>query len=81
MITYHYRMLYRHIALALLVVASLHAQQPTETQLNKLYSQIDDALGLHPGVNVADIGTGFAIDHALRMAERPHRVERSFALM
>jgi ubiquinone/menaquinone biosynthesis C-methylase UbiE len=46
------------------------AQQPTDAQLNKLYSQMDDALGLHPGATIADIGTGFAVDHALRMAER-----------
>lgn len=46
------------------------AQQPTEAQLNKLYSQMDDALGLRPGATVADIGTGFAVDHALRMAEK-----------
>jgi ubiquinone/menaquinone biosynthesis C-methylase UbiE len=46
------------------------AQQPTETQLNKLYSQMDDALGLRAGATIADIGTGFAVDHALRIAEK-----------
>jgi ubiquinone/menaquinone biosynthesis C-methylase UbiE len=48
----------------------LPAQQPTEAQLTKLYSQMDDALGLRPGMTIADIGTGFAIDHALGMAEK-----------
>jgi ubiquinone/menaquinone biosynthesis C-methylase UbiE len=56
-------------ALALLTIALLHAQQPTEAQLNKLYSQMDEALGLRPGATIADIGTGFAVDHALRIAE------------
>jgi hypothetical protein len=31
---------------------------------------MDDVVGLHPGAIVADIGTGFAVDHALRRAER-----------
>jgi ubiquinone/menaquinone biosynthesis C-methylase UbiE len=46
------------------------AQPPTDAQLNQLYSQMDDALGLHPGAMVADIGTGFAVDRALRIAEK-----------
>jgi ubiquinone/menaquinone biosynthesis C-methylase UbiE len=58
------------IASALLLVASLHGQQVTQEQLGKLYSQMDDAIGLHPGVTIADIGTGFAVDHALQMAEK-----------
>jgi hypothetical protein len=62
----------------LLAIAVLHAQQPTEAQLDKLYSQMDDALGLRPGAMIADIGTGFAIDHALRIAENLHRAGRSF---
>jgi hypothetical protein len=31
---------------------------------------MDDTLALHPGATIADIGTGFTIDHALRMAEK-----------
>jgi hypothetical protein len=54
----------------LLAITSLHAQLPTEAQLSKLYSQMDDTLALHPGATTADIGTGFTIDHALRMAEK-----------
>lgn len=63
-------MLHRLVAPALLAIGSLYAQQPTEAQLSKLYSQMDDALGLYPGATIADIGTGFAVDHALRMAEK-----------
>lgn len=54
----------------LLTIALLHAQQPTEAQLDQLYSQMDDTLGLHPGAMIADIGTGFATEHALRIAEK-----------
>jgi ubiquinone/menaquinone biosynthesis C-methylase UbiE len=61
--------LIRHSIIILTSCLAL-AQQPTDAQLNKLYSQMDDALGLHPGAMVADIGTGFAIDHALRIAEK-----------
>jgi ubiquinone/menaquinone biosynthesis C-methylase UbiE len=63
-------MLLKLAASGLLAIALLHAQQPTEAQLNKLYSQMDDALGLYPGASIADIGTGFAIEHALRIAEK-----------
>jgi ubiquinone/menaquinone biosynthesis C-methylase UbiE len=63
-------MLLKLTAPALLTIALLHAQQPTEAGLNTLYSQMDDALGLRPGATIADIGTGFAVDHALRMAEK-----------
>jgi SAM-dependent methyltransferase len=61
--------MYRLLAASVLLV-SLNAQQPTSAQLRKLYSQIDDVLVLHPGAIVADIGTGFAVDHALSMAEK-----------
>ena len=54
----------------LLISGFAAAQQPTEAQLNKLYSQMDDALDLRPGATIADIGTGFAVDHALRIAEK-----------
>lgn len=63
-------MLLRLAAPGLLAVALLHAQQAADAQLTTLYSQIDDALGLRPGVTIADIGTGSAIEHALRMAEK-----------
>jgi ubiquinone/menaquinone biosynthesis C-methylase UbiE len=60
----------RLAAPGLLAIALLHAQQPADARLDKLYSQIDDALGLRPGATIADIGTGFAIEHARRMAEK-----------
>jgi hypothetical protein len=72
-------MLHRLVAPTLLAIALLQAQPPTEAQLSKLYSQMDDVLGLHPGAIVADIGTGFAVDHALRMAGKLRREGRSFA--
>jgi len=72
--------MYRLLAAPLLAV-SLHAQPPTAAQLSKLYSQIDDVLGLRPGITVADIGTGFAVNHALSMTERLRRAARLFALM
>ena len=55
---------------AAVLIGALHAQQPSTAQLNKLYSQMDDTLALHPGAVIADIGTGFAVDHALSMAEK-----------
>ncbi len=61
--------MYRLLA-ALALLVSLNAEQPTAAQLSKLYSQMDDVLALHPGATVADIGTGFAVDHALSMAEK-----------
>jgi precorrin-6B methylase 2 len=52
----------------LLVIATLHAQQPSEAELDKLAAYMDKALGLHPGVSVADIGTGLAVQHPIRIA-------------
>ena len=63
-------MLLKLSALGLLAIGLVQAQQPSEAQLNKLYSQMDEAMGLRPGVTIADIGTGFAIEHALRIAEK-----------
>ena len=54
---------------ALIAVAMLPAQQRTEAELNKLAAQIDNALGLHPGMSVADIGTGAAVQHPIRIAK------------
>ena len=59
----------RLLAAAVLAV-SLHGQQVKPAQLDKLYSQIDSVLALHPGATIADIGTRFAVDHALRLAEK-----------
>jgi ubiquinone/menaquinone biosynthesis C-methylase UbiE len=61
-------MLLRLATLALMAIALLQAQ-PSEAQLNKLYSKIDDVMGVRSGAMICDIGTGFAIDHALRIAE------------
>src|SRR5258708_38728662 len=54
----------------LLAIELLDAQPPTTAQLDQLYSKMDDALGVRPGATIADIGTGFAVDHARRIAER-----------
>ena len=62
-------MLPRLAAPALLAIALLQAQ-PSDAKLDKLYSQMDDAMGVRSGAFICDIGTGFAIDHALRIAER-----------
>ena len=62
-------MLPKLAVLALVAIARLQAQ-PSAAQLNKLYSQMDDAMGVRSGALICDIGTGFAIDHALRIAER-----------
>src|ERR1700680_2030703 len=62
--------LLRLAAAGLLAIALFHAQEPDDARLNKLYSQMDNALGLRPGATIADIGTGFSIEHALRMAEK-----------
>jgi len=51
-----------------MLIAALAAQQPTEEELNKLAAHMDKALGLHPGMTVADIGTGLAVQHPMRIA-------------
>jgi ubiquinone/menaquinone biosynthesis C-methylase UbiE len=51
-----------------LAIASLRAQQPSEEDLRKLAAHVDKALGLHPGMTVADIGTGAAVQQPIRMA-------------
>jgi ubiquinone/menaquinone biosynthesis C-methylase UbiE len=59
----------RNLTIAgLLAVAALHAQQPSEAELTKLASHVDKALGLHPGMTVADIGTGAAMQQPIRIA-------------
>jgi ubiquinone/menaquinone biosynthesis C-methylase UbiE len=59
----------RNLTIAgLLAVAALHAQQPSEAELAKLASHVDKALGLRPGMAVADIGTGAAIQQPIRIA-------------
>ena len=55
------------IAIAVLGIALL-AQQPSEADLNKLAATMDSALGVRPGAVIADIGTGLAVQHPLRIA-------------
>jgi ubiquinone/menaquinone biosynthesis C-methylase UbiE len=69
-VRYDTGVLLRLAASGIFAIALLPAQQPTEAQLDKLYSQIDDALILQPGATICDIGTGYAIEHALRIAEK-----------
>jgi ubiquinone/menaquinone biosynthesis C-methylase UbiE len=58
----------------LLTIVALHAQQPSpwqqpsEDALKKLAAHVDKALGLHPGMTVADIGTGAAVQQPIRIA-------------
>ena len=52
----------------LLTLGALNAQQPTEAELAKLAAHMDKALGLRPGMIVADIGTGLAVHHPMRIA-------------
>lgn len=52
----------------LLTIGALNAQQPTEAELAKLAAHMDKALGLRPGMTVADIGTGPAVMHPMRIA-------------
>jgi cyclopropane fatty-acyl-phospholipid synthase-like methyltransferase len=52
----------------LLTIGALNAQQPTEAELAKLAAHMDKALGLHAGMTVADIGTGLAVMHPMRIA-------------
>jgi tRNA A58 N-methylase Trm61 len=47
---------------------ALSAQQPSEEDLAKLAAHIDKALGVRPGMRIADIGTGLAIQHPIRIA-------------
>jgi ubiquinone/menaquinone biosynthesis C-methylase UbiE len=52
----------------ILAVPFLHAQQPTDAELNKAFAQMDKALGVRPGATIADIGTGPAVQHPIRIA-------------
>jgi ubiquinone/menaquinone biosynthesis C-methylase UbiE len=54
----------------LLTIVALHAQQPSQEALNKLAAHMDRALGLRPGMMVADIGTGLAVQHPIRIAQK-----------
>ena len=61
--------MFRHLTVAgFLTIAALHAQQPSEEELKKLAAHVDKALGLHPGMTVADIGTGAAVQQPIRIA-------------
>jgi hypothetical protein len=62
-------MLLRFAMALALPIGLLHAQ-PSAAQLDKLYSQMDDAMGVRSGAIIGDIGTGFAIGHSLRIAEK-----------
>jgi ubiquinone/menaquinone biosynthesis C-methylase UbiE len=62
-------MLLRFAMALALPIGLLHAQ-PSAAQLDKLYSQMDDAMGVRSGAIIGDIGTGFAIDHSLLIAEK-----------
>ncbi|HWZ33183.1 MAG TPA: methyltransferase domain-containing protein [Bryobacteraceae bacterium] len=53
---------------ALLAMACSQAQQPTEAELNKVAAAMDAALGVHAGAVIADIGTGLAVQHPVRIA-------------
>ncbi len=53
---------------ALLTITALHAQQPSEEELKKLAAHVDKALGLRPGMTVADVGTGAAMQQPIRIA-------------
>jgi ubiquinone/menaquinone biosynthesis C-methylase UbiE len=61
----------RNLTLAgLLAIAAISAQQqPSEEELSKLAAHMDKALGLRPGMTVADIGTGLAVQHPMRIAQ------------
>jgi ubiquinone/menaquinone biosynthesis C-methylase UbiE len=61
-------MLRNLIVAGLLAVGAMRAQQPPEEALKKLSSQVDNALGLRPGMTVADIGTGAAMQQPIRIA-------------
>jgi ubiquinone/menaquinone biosynthesis C-methylase UbiE len=53
----------------LLAIALLPAQQLTDVE-RKYFASAYDALGLHPGAVVADIGTGHSLFHPYRFAEK-----------
>jgi ubiquinone/menaquinone biosynthesis C-methylase UbiE len=53
----------------LLAAALLHAQQLTDVE-RKFFSSADDALGLHPGAAIADVGTGHSLGNPDRIAEK-----------
>jgi hypothetical protein len=50
-------MLPRLAARGLLAIVLLEAQQPTDVE-PKFLTGIDNALGVHPGSVIADVGTG-----------------------
>ena len=55
------------LAIGLLLIARLYAQDVSEPE-RKFVAHIDDALGVHSGVVIADIGTGPTITQPERIA-------------
>jgi len=56
-------------AVLFVAIALLPAQELTDVQ-RKFLVTIDDALGVHSGAVIADIGTGSTLNHAIRIAEK-----------
>jgi ubiquinone/menaquinone biosynthesis C-methylase UbiE len=54
---------------SLFAIALLHAQPLTDAE-RKFFASADDALGLHPGAVIADIGTGHSLVRPYRIAEK-----------
>lgn len=57
------------LLLVALLPLLLGAQVLTDAE-NEFFEEMDNALGLHPGSVVADIGTGLAVLHPIRIAEK-----------
>ncbi len=53
----------------LFAIALLHAQELSDVE-RKFFESADEALGVHPGAVIADIGTGNTLTHPLRLGEK-----------
>ena len=63
------RVVTKFVANMWLAIALLHAQKLSDAE-RKFFERADDALGVHLGAVIADIGTGSTFMHPLRIAEK-----------
>jgi ubiquinone/menaquinone biosynthesis C-methylase UbiE len=56
-------------ACGLFAIVLLQAQELNDVE-RKFFASADEALGVHPGAVIADIGTGDTLTHPLRLGEK-----------
>ena len=56
-----------NFAISVLAIGVVSAQQPAEAELSRVAEAMDAALDVRPGAIIADIGTGLAVQHPIRI--------------